>query len=159
MPNPRQTRARGASNRAQHDFSRVPSVSRERSSFDRSHQYKTTLNAGLLIPYFIDEVSPGDTFSLNSTLFARLATPIVPIMDNAYVETHFFFVPNRLVWDNWERFMGQQDDPESSTDYLIPSLAAVAPGSAYTLQKSSVADYFGLPVGVSIPNSEQGGGR
>ena len=73
-----------------HQFSRIPSVSIQRSTFDRSHGYKTTFNAGYLIPFFVDEVLPGDTFNLDATLFARLSTPIVPFMDNLFLETFFF---------------------------------------------------------------------
>ena len=82
---------------APHQFSMVPSTPIERSSFDRSFGYKTTFNAGYLIPFFCDEVLPGDTFNLRATSFARLATPIKPFMDNLFYDTFFFFVPNRLV--------------------------------------------------------------
>ena len=90
----------------QHDFSRVPSVEIPRSSFDRSHGVKTTLDGGLLIPILVDEALPGDTFNAKMTAFGRLSTPIHPIMDNLFLDTFFFFVPNRLVWDNWEKFNG-----------------------------------------------------
>ena len=89
-------------------FSQVPSVVRPRSVFDRSRTYKTTFDAGYLVPFFFDEVLPGDTFNLSVTSFARLSTLIVPFMDNLYMDFFFFFVPNRLVWDNWQRFCGEQ---------------------------------------------------
>jgi hypothetical protein len=128
----------------QHQFSLVPSVEIPRSVFNRSHSYKTTLNAGLLVPFLVDEVLPGDSISLNATLFGRLATPIVPIMDNVFMETFYFFVPNRLVWDNWRKLCGEQDKPGDSTDYLVPQLTA--PAGGWTV--GSLADYFGIPIGV-----------
>lgn len=131
-------------NRAtQHLFSQVPSTQIPRSVFDRSHGYKTTFNSGYLVPFYVDEVLPGDSFKLTATLFARLATPIVPFMDNLYLETFFFFVPNRLVWDNWQRFNGEQKNPSDSTDYLIPTV------SGTSVQSQTLWDYFGLPTNVT----------
>lgn len=129
----------------QHQFSMVPSVEIPRSVFNRSHGYKTTLNAGLLVPFLVDEVLPGDSISLNATLFGRLATPIVPIMDNLFMDTFYFFVPNRLVWDNWRKLCGEQDKPGDSTDYLVPQVSA--PSGGWTV--GSLADYFGIPIGVA----------
>lgn len=127
-----------------HSFSMVPSADIQRSSFDRSHNYKTSLDAGYLIPFYCDEVLPGDTFNLHATGFARLTTPLKPIMDNAYFNTFFFFVPNRLIWKNWERFNGQQDNPGDTTDYLVPQVEASA---ATGFAANSLADYLGLPIG------------
>lgn len=124
-----------------HQFSQVPKVQTPRSVFNRTHSHKTTFDGGKLIPFYVDEVLPGDTFNVNSNLFGRLATPIVPVMDNIYLDTHYFFVPNRLVWDNFKRFMGEQDNPTDSTDYLVPQLSA-------THTEGSIGDYFGLPIGV-----------
>lgn len=125
-------------------FSQVPKVDIPRSSFDRSHGYKTTFDAGYLVPVFVDEVLPGDTFNLKMASFARLATPIKPIMDNMFLETFFFFVPNRLVWDNWEKFMGAQDNPGDSTDYIIP---ATDDSNIINMpQINSIYDYMGVPV-------------
>lgn len=129
-----------------HSFAQVPRANIPRSSFDRSHGYKTTFDSGQLIPFFVDEALPGDTFSLRMTGFARLSTPLKPIMDNMYINTFFFFVPNRLLWDNWERFNGEQDNPGDSTDYLIPQ--CVAPAGGWTAQ--SMGDYFGLPLGYQV---------
>lgn len=128
-----------------HAFSRVPKAEIQRSSFDRSHGLKTTFNSGYLVPIFVDEALPGDTMSLNTSVFARLATPIFPFMDNAFFDTFFFAVPMRLVWENWERFNGEQDNPGDTTDYLIPTMetAAVTGASIGTL-----SDYFGIPTGV-----------
>jgi len=133
-----------------HQFSVVPHAEIPRSRFDRSFGYKTTFNAGLLIPYFVDEVLPGDTFRVESTLFARLATPIFPVMDNMYMDTQFFAVPMRLIWDNWERFMGAQSNPGDSTDFLIPIMG---PPDAGGWEENSLADYMGIPVGVDINHS------
>lgn len=126
-----------------HEFSRVPQAEIQRSTFNRVHGLKTTFDSGFLVPIYVDEVLPGDTFQMNATGFGRLATPIYPLMDNMYVETFFFFVPNRIIWDNWEKFNGAQDDPGDSTDYLVPQItnATVAEGSLF--------DYMGLPTKVA----------
>jgi len=125
-----------------HQFSQVPKVSTPRSTFNRTHSHKTTFDGGKLIPFYVDEVLPGDTFNVNANLFGRLATPIVPVMDNIYLDTHYFFVPNRLVWDNFQKFMGEQENPDDSTDYLVPQLTANHP-------EGSLGDYFGLPVNIA----------
>lgn len=129
----------------QHGFSYVPSTNIERSRFDRSHTYKTSFDSGYLVPVFVDEVLPGDTLQLDMSIFGRLATPVVPVMDNLYCETFFFFVPNRLVWDNWQRFNGEQRNPTDSTDFLIPTIA-----DNTTWQVGEIGDYFGIPTGISL---------
>lgn len=127
-------------------FSRIPSVVRPRSVFDRSRTYKTAFDAGLLIPFYVDEILPGDTIAnLNVTSFARLSTPVVPFIDNLWMDFHFFFVPSRLVWSNWRRFCGEQDNPGDSTDYLVPQVSM----DEDTVAVGSVYDYFGIPPGVS----------
>lgn len=125
-----------------HTFSQVPKAEIQRSTFDRSHGHKTAFDAGLLVPIMVDEALPGDTFTLDATLFARLATPIFPIMDNMYLDTFAFFVPNRLLWSNWEKFNGEQVNPGDSTDFLIPQI--VSPVGGYLV--GSIHDYMGLPV-------------
>lgn len=130
---------------SQHSFARVPSANIPRSSFNRSHGYKTTFDAGYLVPFYVDEALPGDTFNLNATTFARLATPIVPFMDNLYADVFFFAVPNRLVWNNWEKFNGAQDDPGDSTDFLVPTVPA-PPTTGWAI--GSLFDYFGVPTGI-----------
>jgi len=120
-------------------FSRVPNAEINRSTFSRIHGLKTTFNAGDLVPIYVDEVLPGDTFEMTATGFGRLNTPIYPLMDNLYVETFFFFVPNRLVWDNWEKFNGAQDDPGDSTDYLVPQITGT------NIPEGTLFDYMGLP--------------
>ena len=122
-----------------HQFSQVPKADIPRSSFDRSHGNKTAFDAGLLIPIFADEALPGDTFNLNMTAFARLATPIFPVMDNMYMETFFFAVPIRLLWDNWQKFCGEQTDPGDSIDFTIPTLND-------TPTVGSLSDYLGIPI-------------
>lgn len=128
-----------------HDFARVPSAEIQRSSFDRSHGHKTTFNAGYLIPFFCDEALPGDTFNLQASLFGRLSTPLHPIMDNLMLDTQFFAVPMRLVWKNWQKFNGEQANPDDSTDYVIPTMSSGVGG----YDASTIFDYFGLPVGVA----------
>lgn len=129
-------------------FSRVPTADIPRSVFNRSHTHKTTFDSGLLVPIFVDEALPGDTFSVNMSCFARLATPLVPIMDSLEMDVFFFAVPNRLLWDNWQKFMGEQANPNDSTDYLIPTLEM---GTAPTVpfEVGSLGDYFGLPVEIA----------
>ncbi len=130
---------------SQHNFARIPAPKISRSRFDRSAPWKGTFDAGDLFPIFFDEALPGDSFKLNSSFFARLNTPIVPIMDNAYFETFFFEIPYRQVWDNWAKFNGEQDNPDDSTDFLIPQM--VAPAITGYLP-GSVADFFGIPTAV-----------
>jgi len=128
-----------------HSFSQVPRADIPRSSFDRSHGHKTTLDAGLLVPVYVDEVLPGDTFNLSMTGFARLSTPIKPLMENAYFNSFFFFCPLRLLWDNWKKFNGEQKNPGDSTDFLVPEIVSPAGGWS----NGSLSDHFGLPVGVA----------
>lgn len=128
-------------------FSKVATANIQRSSFNRSFGYKTTFNSGRLIPFFCQEVLPGDTHTVKPSIFARLTTPIVPFMDNLYLDTFFFFVPNRLVWDNWQKFMGEQENPGDSIDYLVPSISYVEEDAQ--IDFDSIGDYFGLPCGVN----------
>lgn len=130
-----------------HRFSDAPAMYMRRTKFDRSHVYKTTFNSGKLIPVFVDEVLPGDTTRMSVNYFARLATPIKPIMDNIYFDWFFFFVPNRLVWEHWQNFCFEQEDPDDSTDYVIPSI--MANDNANNTYVGSLWDYFGLPVNTS----------
>lgn len=130
---------------SQHTFAQVPSVSIPRSSFDRSSDYRTTFNENLLIPHFVDLAYPGDTFNLNATLFGRMASPLdKPIFDNLYLDTFYFFVPLRLIWSNFQRFMGERyPNPDSSIDFLFPKVAAPTGGFPF----KSMADYFGIVPG------------
>ena len=130
----------------QHQFSQIPRADIPRSSFNRSHGYKTTFDSGYLVPFYVDEALPGDTFSCRATLFARLATPIAPIMDNMFMETFYFAVPIRLIWENWQKFNGEQTNPGDSVDYLIPTITSPEE-SGWSV--GSISDYFGLPTGVA----------
>lgn len=131
---------------ASHTFSRAPQARVTRSKFNRSHGVKTTFDEGFLIPILCDEMLPGDTFNLKMHSFARLATPLFPLMDNMYLESFFFAVPYRLVWDNWERFNGYQRNPGDSTDYTVPQIVAPAEGG---VAEGSLGDYMGLPTKVN----------
>ncbi|NTW98998.1 MAG: phage capsid protein [Geobacteraceae bacterium] len=130
---------------SQHNFATVPSAEIQRSKFDRTSGLKTTFDAGYLVPIFLDEVVPGDTFNLSMTAFARLATPLKPIMDNMFFETFFFFVPERLVWDNFVKMMGEQKSPGDSTDFIAPIMTSPET-TGYAVQ--SLSDYFGIRPGV-----------
>jgi len=129
----------------QHSFSQVPRADIPRSSFNRTSGYKTTFDAGYLIPFFVDEALPGDTFNLRMTSFARLATPITPIMDNLFMDTFFFAVPIRLIWSNWKKFNGEQANPDSDTDFMTPILTSTAV-TGYPV--GSIYDYMGIPTEV-----------
>jgi hypothetical protein len=142
----------------QHQFSEVPHADIQRSTFDRSHGLKTTFNAGELVPIYVDEALPGDTFSCNLTAFSRLATPIHPTMDNAFMDTHFFAVPVRLVWEDFEEFMGEtktykaagSDRLDGTPDFSVaapvpPTITAGGSGEA----EQSLSDYFGIPTKVA----------
>ncbi len=113
--------------------------------FDRSCGTKTTFSAGELVPIFCDEALPGDTMSLNMSSFARMATPLFPVMDNQWMDYFFFAVPIRILWDNWEKFNGAQDKPGDTTDFLVPEIVTPDPFGAAEL---SLSDYIGIPTGI-----------
>ena len=137
-------------------FSKLPEAEIGRSRFDRSSTHKTTFNAGKLVPIYIDEVLPGDTFSMDVSSLVRMSTPIFPVMDNAYLDTYFFFVPNRLVWEHWKEFNGENNSSmwTQPVEYSVPTL--ISPGYSnedpsepgHGWNKGSVADYFGIPTKV-----------
>lgn len=131
---------------SQHNFNITPDVRQARSVFDRSFSVKDTFNFDYLVPVLVDEILPGDTANLNMSHFARLATQIVPIMDNLYIDFFFFFVPNRLVWTNWERFCGSQDNPADSISYVLPSLEQFPAGGP---EVDTIYDKMGLPTDVA----------
>ena len=124
-----------------HQFAMVPKADIPRSAFNRQSTHKTTFDAGYLVPVFVDEVLPGDTFKLKMTAFARLATPLYPVMDNLHLDSFFFFVPCRLLWTNWVKMMGEQTNPGDSISYVVPQ--QVSPNGGYAI--NSLQDYFGLP--------------
>ncbi|AXF52687.1 MAG: major capsid protein [Microviridae sp.] len=133
-----------------HLFSESPAVKIQRSSFPSNSKYATTFNEGDIVPFYCKEALPGDTFKLKLGLFARTMTMKFPIMHNIYLDVFYFAVPMRLLWDNFQRFMGQQDNPDDSTDYLIPQV--ISPSGFYNI--GSIFDYFGLPVVDSITPKE-----
>ena len=142
----RSGRVRGNPGSAQFKFSESQLGSIQRSVFNRSHGHKTTFNEGYLIPIFVDEVLPGDTFNMRMTAMCRMLSPLFnPIMDNMYLESFWFFCPSRILWNNWERFNGAQDDPADTTDYTVPQIVAPVGGIA----SGDLGDYFGLPIGIA----------
>ena len=133
-----------------HQFSMIPRAEIPRSKFNAQKTLKTAFDAGNLVPIFVDEVLPGDSFNCRMTAFTRLATPLFPVMDNMFLDTFFFFVPNRLVWSNWQRFMGERDpNPDSSIDYTIPTMTSPTGGYAV----NSLQDYMGLPTAGQVDGS------
>lgn len=128
-----------------YDMSQAPTLTAPRASFNRSHGLKTTIDFDYIYPIFWDEVYPGDTFNCRPTMFARLATPLYPVMDNAFLDYHFFYVPMRQLWTNSRKFFGEQVNPGDSIDYTIPVMAAPA-STGYA--ELSLSDYFGLPTKV-----------
>jgi len=126
-----------------HNFGKVPQADIQRSTFDRSASYKTVFNAGVLVPIFWDIAYPGDTFNMNMTVFARLATPIKPFMDNLRLESFWFSVPIRLLWSHWQNFCGEQVNPTDTTVYTVPQATFGTGGVGL----NKIADYLGLPIG------------
>lgn len=123
-----------------HVFSEVPKAEIQRSAFDRSSDYKTMFNSGYLIPFYAEEILPGDTFNVDATLLLRMPSALnVPVMDNLFMDTFYFSCPNRIVWDNWQKFMGEQVNPGDSTSYTVPVF------TAYNPTAESLSDYFGVP--------------
>ena len=139
-------------------FSQIPHADIQRSRFDRSQDVKFTFNVGELIPWFVEEVLPGDTFDITTSKVVRLQTLLTPVMDNIYLDTYFFFVPNRLVWPHWKNFMGESEKawtPE--VEYAVPSLSLTSSGgSSGAVQVGDILDYMGIPVGVEFTPSASG---
>ena len=127
-------------------FSKLPAAEIQRSVFDRSSDHKTSFNVGDLIPFYVDEVLPGDTFDVTTSKVVRSQTLLTPIMDNLYLDTYYFFVPNRLVWKHWKEFCGENTAGAwaPTVEYTIPSVASPSGG----FESGTIADYMGLPVGV-----------
>lgn len=127
-------------------FSETPQINIKRSSFDMSHSHKTTINAGDVVPIFMDcDILPGDTVNMDMASLIRMSTPIYPIMDNSYADFYWFFVPHRLVWDHWAEFWGQNDDPWiQQTEYEIPQIKPPANG----YETGTIGDYMGVPIKV-----------
>lgn len=132
-------------------FNQVPRLDITRSRFKRRQDVKLTLNAGQLIPFYVDEVLPGDTFSVDQAAIIRMTTPIFPVMDNCYMDIYYFFTPNRILWKNWKRFMGENDNgPWAQTqEYTIPQIKVQASNSGHSLPlEGSLMDYMGIPTKV-----------
>ena len=125
-------------------------MQRPRSKFDRSHQLLTTINEGDLVPIYCDEVLPGDTARIHLNGLIRMSTPIYPVMDNAYMDTYFFFVPCRLLWEHWENMFGENDTDywAEKTEYSTPKSGIGGGENDTGLRNGSIGDYFGLPTGV-----------
>lgn len=142
--------------RDNHLFSMIPRADIPRSSFNRTHGYKTTFDAGKLIPFYLDEVLPGDTFNCNATIFARLSTLMSPVMDNAYLDVFFFFVPNRLLWRHWKEFNGESIlEGVQLKEYAVPQITyKTLKKGATGNNQSSLIDYFGFPI-QSVGDTEQ----
>lgn len=129
-------------------FSLSPHVDISRSRFDRSASLKTSFNAGDVVPFFLEEVLPGDTFSVDTSKVVRMQTLLTPMMDNVYLDTYYFFVPNRLVWDHWKEFCGENTESAwiPQTEYIMPQITSPA-GQGWSV--GTLADYFGIPTGVA----------
>lgn len=127
-------------------FSLLPHADISRSTFDRSHSLKTSFNVGDIVPFYVDEVLPGDTFDLRTSKVIRMPSLITPIMDNIYLDTYFFFVPNRLTWEHWKQFQGENTESAwiPTVQYTVPQLTAPADGWSI----GTIADYMGIPTGV-----------
>ena len=128
-----------------HDFAMAPRADIPRSSFRIQTSHKTTFDSGYLVPVYVDEILPGDTFHLQMTAFCRLSTPLYPVMDNMYMDSFFFFVPSRIVWANFKRFMGEQQNPGDSISYIVPTVTLGASGA----QPNTIYDYFGIPINIA----------
>lgn len=140
---------------SQHQFAMVPVGQVPRSRFDVEHAHKTTFEAGRVIPILVMEVLPGDHFQTSMTAFVRMATPLFPVMDNFHLDSHFFFVPNRLVWSNWVKMMGERKDPQDSISYTVPQIRRNS-GAADVWGPGTIYDYLGLPGAgqVAVPLSQ-----
>lgn len=131
-----------------YEFSANPTyLDMSRSTFDRSHSVKTSFNAGLLVPFYVDEVLPGDTFDVRTSKVVRMPSLVTPVMDNLFLDTYYFFVPNRIVWNHWKELQGENTDSAwaPSIEYEVPQLRA--PEGGWSV--GTIADYFGIPTGVS----------
>ncbi|PWM29444.1 MAG: hypothetical protein DBX48_00965, partial [Limosilactobacillus fermentum] len=133
---------------SENHFAQVPRMERPRSKFDRGHQLLTTINEGDLVPIYCDEVLPGDTAKVHMNGLIRMSTPIYPVMDNCYMDTYFFFVPCRLLWEHWENMFGENDTNywAEKTEYSTPTTEIKGKG----LENGTIGDYFGLPTNVPL---------
>ena len=132
-------------------FNQVPRLDITRSRFKRRQDVKLTMNAGQLIPFYVDEVLPGDTFSIDQAAIIRMTTPIFPVMDNCYMDIYYFFAPCRILWEHFKRFMGENDaGPWTQTNnYYIPQVSVVGKSDKPAPYEGSIMDYMGIPTKVS----------
>lgn len=132
-------------------FNQVPRLDITRSRFKRRQDVKLTMNAGQLIPFYVDEVLPGDTFSIDQAAIIRMTTPIFPVMDNCYMDIYYFYIPNRIIWDNFKRFMGENDKGPwvQSQEYTIPQVRITGTADKPAPYEGSIMDYMGIPTKVS----------
>lgn len=128
-------------------FNTTPEANISRSVFNLSHTHKTTIDAGYLYPLLAEEVLPGDTFKINAQIFGRISTLLAPIMDDVFIDVHYFFVPDRLTWDNHEKFFGERTNPNDSIDYLVPEIAFEADQG---VENGSIHDYLGIPLASQV---------
>lgn len=128
-------------------FSQLPKADIQRSRFDRSSSVKTTFNVGDIVPFYVDEVLPGDTFDIRTSKVVRMQSLVTPVMDNIYLDTYFFFVPNRLTWEHWQHFNGENTESAwlPTTEYQVPQLTS--PSGGWSI--GTIADYMGIPTGVA----------
>lgn len=138
----------------QKSFAKIPAPNLQRSVFNRSRGWKGTFNGGDLIPFYVDEILPGDTVNLKAQIFARLQTLKFPIMDNVHVDMFWFFAPNRILWNNWQKFQGEQVDPGDSIDFEVPVLGEIEPGAGLSFSVGDLADYFGIPISTTIVQAD-----
>ena len=136
-------------------FSQIEMNNIQRSTFDLSQNIKTTFNAGLLIPFFVElDVMPADTFKVNTSIVVRLNTPLNPTMDNCYLDTYYFYVPYRILWDHWKEFMGENKTTAwtQPTEYTIPMFTTPSEDKEHNpingMESKTIADYMGIPIGV-----------
>lgn len=136
-------------------FSELPKIDIQRSMFDRSSSHKTAFDCGELIPFFVEEVYPADTFNITTSCVVRLQTPLTPIMDNIYMDTYYFYVPCRILWQHWKEFMGENKGSAwiPQTEYSVPSI--LTPESGFDV--GTIADYMGIPTGVNTAQTGSSG--
>lgn len=146
-------------------FSQIPKINISRSKFIRKQDVKFTMNAGELVPFYVDEVIPGDTFSIDTAGICRMSTPIYPVMDNCYMDIYYFYVPMRIVWEHTKEFFGENntDAWAQKTEYTIPKILIKGTVGAELDQKipheGSIADYFGIPINITTEKNTTEKGR
>lgn len=129
---------------SQQDSAIIPQSEIPRSRFINRWTRKTTFDAGLLVPFFVDEILPGDQVNYRATTYVRMATPIFPMFDNQRVDTFFFYVPSRILWENWAKMFGEQDEPTSHLSYLVPNIIFAPPGDPFPVA-GDIYDHMGIP--------------